>query len=394
MKKSSIIFAVLGLALIAGCQSSDKNSGPAGSASKAGVQSWASGMRAMATGLEDLLPYVYSQVEFSDSKNRKDIVELLAEYQKSVDVVPQHIGEQMLGKDPLLTYSLERLKENSRQSLKAFQEGHSEYARSTLRESVNTCFNCHSANNMGPEFKFTTSSLSSSFRLSPTERADYYVATRQFEKAITALETVLNSPTSFYDSPHEQALALRKYLALEVRVKKDPVRAAKTVETFLNNKKLPYFMAADAQAWLGSLREWSKEGEAASADVSSTARRLLQKAESLQRTGGSQAGLVQHMRATSLLHESLRTAKSAQDRSKIYFSLGTSYDVLAELGVWDLPDIYFEACIKSWPKSTQAKLCYKSFERNVILGFSGSAGIFIPTEERQRLAALKELAGM
>lgn len=388
MKKTCALLSLLIISFVFGCQT-NKNSKMANDNA-----SWAQGMQSMAKSLESLLPFVYSKTEFNDVKNRGTVVDLIEGFQSAVQVVPKHVGDELLGKDPLLKYSLDRLQSNANQSLQAFKEGHTEFARNTLKESVSTCFNCHSATNMGPEFKFTTANLSSSFRLYPTEKADFYVATRQFDRAVDTLEPILSSPTSFYDSPHEQALALRKYLSLQVRVKKDPIRSAKTLENFLNNKKLPYFLAADAETWLSSLRDWSKEVEKGTSDTLAKARRLLQKAKRLENSRGFQAGLIEHMRATSLLHESLRTAKNDHSRSKIYYSLGTSYDVLTDLGVWDLPDVYFEACIRSWPKSNQAKSCYRSFERSIVLGFSGSAGVFIPAEERKKLAELKGIAGL
>ena len=113
-----------------------------------------------------------------------------------------------------------------------------------------------------------------------------------------------------------------------------------------------------------------------------------------ERSRGYDSAMIEHLRATSLLHEALKKTTSDRQRSNIYYSLGTSYDVLTELGLWDLPDVYFEACIRSWPQSKTARKCYRSFERNIILGFSGSAGIFIPKDERARLAELKQLAGL
>jgi tetratricopeptide (TPR) repeat protein len=393
----SLSLVLLALAF-QGCQSMDRPSAqnaPSSNATSPSVKSgapadWSTGMRKMATSLEALLPYVYSQAEFNDSKNKSAVFARIEDFQNSVDVVPTHVGEDLLGKDPLLKYSVNRLKANSRQAVEAFKEGHAEFSRSLLRESVGTCFNCHSSQNMGPQYKFSTGTLSSSFRLTPNEKADYYVATRQFDQALGTLEQVLRSPNSFYDSPHDQSLALRKYLSLEVRVRKEPSRAAKTLETFINNKKLPYFLAKDSEAWLMSLREW--QAEAGKKPLAP--RELLQKAKVKSDRGGFQAGLIEHMRATSGLHEALRTTKAADQRAKIYFQLGSSYDVLSDLGVWDLPDVYFEACIRAQPKSSQAKECFKSFERNLIMGYSGSAGLFIPADERKHLAELKDLAGL
>jgi hypothetical protein len=298
----------------------------------------------------------------------------------------------LLGKDPLVRYSLANLRVNSDQAIRAFDEGHKEFARSALRESVGMCFNCHSTTQLGPQRSFDGSKLNQ-FRLTPTEKADFFVATRQFDKAINTLEGVLQSPVSFYDNPHEQVIALKKYLSLEVRVKQDPARAAKTVERFLAQQKLPYFLAMDAESWLKSLRSWTASKKVQEAPLAK-AKALLKSAEKLQTTTGFQTGLVENLRATALLHEALRLTKDNKVRAEIYLLLGKSYDSLSDLGLWDLPEVYYEACVRITPKSDMAKRCYKSFERSVILGFSGSAGVFIPAEERARLSELRELSGL
>jgi len=75
--------------------------------------------------------------------------------------------------------------------------------------------------------------------------------------------------------------------------------------------------------------------------------------------------------------------------------LGQAYDVLPDLGAWNiLPDIYYEACIRERPRSALARQCFKNYERNIVIGFSGSGGTYIPNSERKKLRALKKLAGL
>ena len=383
------IYLIISISLLslAACQSGNKSQ-----SKTASEATWSGQMKSMAANLEKLLPFVYSSSEFGDYENKEDIAQLIKSFGNSVEVIPEHIGEALLGKDPLVKYSLERLKDSANLSLKAFKDGHLEYARNTLKSSMSSCFNCHTSNTLGPETNLSTSKIAPGFRMFPTEKADYYVATRQYQKATDVLENVLQSPSSFYDSPHEQTAALKKYLSLEVRVKKDPKRAEKVLSQFVQNKKLPYYMAADVENWMQSLRDWSRESKVS--NPATKARRLMQKAVRKQKSKGYQSAMIEHLRATSLLHEGLKKATTDKQRSDLYFSLGTSYDVLTELGLWDLPEVYFEACIRTSPKTNMARKCYRSFERNLILGFSGSAGIFIPKEERARMAELKKLSGI
>lgn len=376
------------LATLVNCSSSDKKPGASGPVDK----TWSSSMRGMAENLQKIMPYVFSRDEFNDSKNRDDVHLGIKRFAEGVSEVPKHSGEAMLGKDPLIQFSIVRLNSNAKHALQAFDEGHLEYSRTVLRESMALCFNCHTSQQFGPENNFSNVTIDSKFRMYPTERADFYVATRQFDKAIDVLESVLKSPAQLLDDPHEQVDSLRKYLSLEVRVKNDPNRAASLLESFLAQKNLPYFIAADAEVWLKSLREWQHENNKTQPAIQ-RANSLTKKAKSLQMSGGYQSGFVDYLRVSSILHEGLRSSKDQKEKAHFYALLGSSYETLTEMGIWDLPEVYYEACIRTLPKSEEAKRCYKEFERSIVLGFSGSAGIFIPKEERERMAELKTLSG-
>lgn len=353
--------------------------------------SWSEGMRGMAQNVEKLMPYVFSRDEFNDQKNHATVQKLVGEFETRVNQVPQHAGEQLLGKDPIVQYSVSRLKANAKLANEAYNAGQIEFARSVLRENVGLCFSCHTTQNLGPQDGFSTTTLNTNFRISPNERADYYVATRQFDKAIASLDVVVRSPMYMLENPHEQLNALRKYLFLQVRVKKDPGPAIVLLDEYLSWKGLPYFVATDVQAWMDSLKKWqNEEGSQNSMDA---AQKLMKNADSLQMVG-NEAGLVDYLRASTLFHEQLLVTKTPRQKAKIYNFLGESYETLSDMKLWDLPEFYYEACIRTFPKSAEAKKCYKNFERSIILGYSGSAGIFIPETERQLMTELRALSGL
>ena len=356
---------------------------------------WTAGMRRMASTLENLMPYAFSREEFSNPRNERKVNHLIRSFAKNVKGVPRHAGEKLLGEDPIVKFAIDRLQTNANEAELAYQEGHVEFARNVLRQSMGLCFSCHTASEFGPQNRFSRIKLTSNFRIYPTERVNFYVATRQFNRAIDVLESVLKTPGQMMDDPHEQLQALRQYLALEVRVKKNPARAASLVESFLTQKNLPYFVASDAETWLQSLRRWQREKPSEdSRTLFARARGLVQKGRELQAGDSYEGGYVDFLRASALLHESLRTSKNPMQKAKIYQLLGSSYNILANSGTWDLPEFYFEACVRSAPKTIIAKVCYRDFERAVVLGYSGSAGIFVPKEEQARMNELRALAGL
>ena len=118
------------------CTSSDKPAKEVSNSKSSTNASWANRMKGMADGLQELMPYVYSRQEFSDENNKGSVKKLISNFETSVEVVPQHAGEDMLGKDPLIQFAIVRLKSNTRHALKAFNEGHVEFSRNVLRENL------------------------------------------------------------------------------------------------------------------------------------------------------------------------------------------------------------------------------------------------------------------
>jgi hypothetical protein len=384
--------AILSLALLAMALIHCTTVNTSSQNSPSGNRDWSSGMQGLAKNLEKLAPYIFSREEFNDPKNRELVGGMIADLAQGAQRVPEHTGEALMGKDPILRYSLARLKSSTNEALKTFHEGQTEYSRNILRATTGLCFNCHSTQNIGPRYVLADNSQNWKLRISPAERADYYVATRQFDKATDALENVVRSPAELLENPQEQLGALKKYLFIQVRVKKDPGPAILVLDRYLSWNHLPYFMALDAQSWMDSLRSWQQDEYHRRNDAPlDQAKRLLKKADQ-KRLVTYDSGFVDYLRASQVLHESLRATQDPITQAQIYGFLGNSYENLSDLGTWDLPEVYYEACVRIHPKSDQSKKCYRDFERVVIMGFSGSAGTFVPAEERELLTELRKIS--
>src|SRR5690606_11888239 len=159
MKRVAAVISICAF-LIAACAVKTKDTPTA--ATTANGASWTGQMRSMAASLQKLLPYVFSRQEFQESSNRKSIQKLIKEFAESVEHVPEHVGEVLLGKDPIVRYSISRLEANTRNAKRAFDEGHLEFARGVLRENMGLCFSCHTTTQFGPENNFSTKALPSS----------------------------------------------------------------------------------------------------------------------------------------------------------------------------------------------------------------------------------------
>jgi hypothetical protein len=101
---------------------------------------------------------------------------------------------------------------------------------------------------------------------------------------------------------------------------------------------------------------------------------------------------VYYLRATSILHEFLRKYPESREMPEALYLIGESYTPLQELGLWNLQEKYFQACIKEAPHTELAEKCYKRFEESVIFGFTGSSGTHLPPGLKRQLKLLKSTA--
>lgn len=380
MKPSLIVAGLLSFSLIS-CESPNK--------SKTDEVDWSSQMRAMSESVQGLFPFVFAS-QFDVKKDKTKLVERLKVFKEQTNYLPSHIGEEIMGKDPIVRYSVNQLRSSVSQALDAVESGHIDYAQDVLKSAMGTCFSCHTAQQIGPTDLNAKSWMSNSLKLNETERADYFIATRQYDKAIGILESTLKTKKDFYESPYELSNAIRRYLAIEVRVKEDPKTAAATLQAFLDNKELPYYLKQETKQWMAALNTWMNEKS--NKQSVEFARQLVSRADKKMSLNSGQGGLVEYLRASNILHKSLLSKASDKDKAEIYLLLGDVYEKLSDLGVWSLADAYYVACIETYPNTKNAEICYNHLERDIVMGFSGSAGIMVPVTERERLSRLRKKA--
>ena len=164
------------------------------------------------------------------------------------------------------------------------------------------------------------------------------------------------------------------------------------LDRVLEQSDLPVYIQENASSWKRSLLEWQKT-KIKKGQTFDHVQKIFVRAKKIQDYPSDQTADIDFMRAASLLHKELKDSKDPQRRAQCYSMLGEAYEVLSDLDNWELPELYYEACIREFPKSKIAKGCFKYFERSIIWGFSGSAGTFIPHTERKRLNELRLLAG-
>ncbi|MGE4130456.1 MAG: hypothetical protein AB7F86_02395 [Bdellovibrionales bacterium] len=386
MKFLSILVLLVSAVVFTSCKTSTKTESHA-----AGGRSWPGQMQNMAQDVRALLPFVYDRKAYTDPSNREQILKSLKQFSQAAHQIPAGAGKSFLGDDLLVEYSLKNLKEDLSRAANSFALGQYDYSRTVAKASLNHCFRCHSATKEGGQAAWNLDDVKN-LNLAPIERVDLLVATRKFDEATRYMEGLLASEDFQKTYAFDFESVLRRYLALMIRVENSPARAKTELDRLLSRSSVPHYIVEQADGWRKSLSEWENEKKTnitSASQLFKEVEKRFRRAQQIQRFEKDHAGDVEYLRATAALHQGMKIVKRPQDQARALFWLGRAYEVLDELGSWNLHESYYEACLMKDPKSSMAKSCYNRLEASLYLGYSGSSGVHLPPEEKERLERLK-----
>lgn len=380
--------------VLSSCKSPAKNAAEQAksSAESSPAANWPGQMQNMAQDVKKLLPFLYDRQAYQDPKNREEILHYLKEFSNVAHRIKPATGKSFLGDDLLIEYSLNNLKQDLNRASYSFGIGQIEYSRAAAKASLAHCFQCHSVTHQGSSAPWDLEEIHN-LNLAPLEKADLLVATRKYDKALSYMEGLLNSPEFQQTYAFDFESLLRRYLALIIRVEKAPQRALKELDKILERGDTPHYIQEQAESWRTSLKTWTTEKKRTPRNAKQLFQQVEQRylrAEGMQHFDKDHAGDVEYLRATALLHSGMPLLKTPEDQAHALYLLGRAYEVLDELGSWNLHESYYEACIDKQPKSPMAKRCFSRLEASLYMGYSGSSGTHLPPEEKERLRRLKE----
>lgn len=353
---------------------------------------WADKMRKLFGAFASLAPYIYSTTAFENPLNKTAITEEIANFQKLAHTVHMKANDPKQSGDPSLYMISGQLNQDVSEALEAFRADNREYARYKLKRVSRNCFQCHSRTDQGPEFSAFNLKINEA-NLKPLELAEVYVATRQFDRALETMLQVVENKNAAMGDRFEYQKIVKSYLALAVRVKEDPKLALGLVDKVLANPHVAEYLKDDVAAWRKSIDAWMQEPKRSRKGGFDRALQLIAKARTAQEYPLDGRADVLYLRATAMLHGFLETAKASKEKkSEAMYHLGRCYEVLGDVGQWTLQDTYFEACVRNAPQTKIAQRCFNRYQFSMIVGYSGTGGIFLPESERQKIEELRKLA--
>lgn len=344
---------------------------------------WSVNMRGMADSYEKLLPYMFNSKRYSDPNNKQFISTYLKNINQMASGLDQHTGKGLSGNDPLFNVGIKGLKTLIQKSSESYFVENYEYSQRLLQTSLNYCTTCHTRTSIGPSFIQRDKFDDITSQLETLEHTQVLVATRQFSKAISVLESGLNREP--WKDSEKKDEALERLLTIILKNEENPNQALEILG-HLNLNQLSPKTLKEIPKWKDYLKKWAS----GKLDKKEHQRELLKS----RNKGARPHHFVEALHHSVILHKSLSTEQEKLWRARTYGALGLIYEAYPTLGFWSLPGHYFETCIYESPGSKTALKCYYDLESHIQKESQGFQGQALLKLEEMNLKKLKALASV
>ncbi len=361
------------------------------------VASWKPTMRDLERNLLELLSYTSSDARYEDPKNKSKIDQAAERFAKSAQTL-SHQGASHASQDadPTLPIVARLFAQQAKQAQVHLKWKNREYARSLLNSMTSYCVACHTRNSSGVQFH-SLSDPPEVKSLGLIDRAQYFSATRQFDRAIETYQAYLSDPPAH--RPWEFEKAVRSALSIALRVKTVPASLDLALELIkkADNPKAAEPFRALLGSWKEELNSWKKDPPRAVKTPEERMKeieRLYQNAKQAQKYPLDRSADVLFLRTTQAIHDFLATPESLKSkyRSEALYKASLCYEVLKDLHLWDLYEFYDLQCILESPGTPIAEKCYQHYRESLYASYTGTRGTDLPEEVRKHINDVEKIA--
>lgn len=344
-------------------------------------------MRAIFQALTTVFPLSLSDATFQAPPHRQRIQAALRTLSSQATQLTRHGQHAPAGFD----FLRRSLRDDAQQALELFASGDFEESRFVLQQLTDNCFLCHSRLPSSRPFQLGKRFLEHMpmQRLDPHERMRLAVAARQFDTALASCEALFRSFERSAAQIDLMAL-FEDYLRIAIRVQHDFPRVINTLATFQRRPDVPMYLAHHLTAWIEALQ--FLQIDTGHAPVLKRAHTLIQQGQRRNRYPADRQGLVHITLASGLLQRYVDSdGQSKQQLAEAYYLLGVAESYIPRTSWISETDFYLETAVRLAPTSPIGKQAFAFLEEYLMLGYSGSSGLHLPSDIEKRLDDLRGL---
>ncbi len=341
--------------------------------------------------LTALKVYFVSEDKFMDAKNNSDILSHLKEFAKL---------SKKASHDPVLSqenfrFSRHVLEDHIVDTERMFRLGNKSYARWQLTATASVCMSCHTQIPTASRSSFDEFGSLKIFS-SEFDKAEFLFATRAFDKAEEIYDKIIDGYPANNFKTEQVETALERQLAYFSRIVRSPSEAFTKMKVHQKNKELPEYLQRNISVWIAQFDLWKKQPVLD--PKTATDRQILEFAQSnIEAKGDSKMFeasnplLITYLRVSGILYEYLQNHPNSKAVPEVLYWLSLCDRSISNNFFYSLADLYLRECMTQYSTDPVAQKCFKEYETQKIIGYSGSSGTHLPAEVKADLKQLKKL---
>jgi hypothetical protein len=330
-------------------------------------------MRAIMAMLAYVLPLSMDPSRFANPEDSAAVGSALRSMAERADELETHGVER----GPGFRHLAEILARDVREADRRFRDGRIEESAFLVQQLTENCLACHARLLEG---------------LTLPERARLQMATRQFSASLDTWEKIFASPGTT-PAQLDRMGYLGDYLTLCIRITGDPQRALATLRRLAKRPDTSDWVARDLAAWIDTLEELQTRGlETGDGSGLETARELLNEGDRVRERPADKTGLVYDLVASSLLYRYTESRPwGGHHVAEAYYLLGVAESRIDRSYWISQSEFYLETAIRMAPDAPFARQAYDHLKKMTLEGYTGSSGVHLPDDVREKLEALQKL---
>ena len=339
-------------------------------------------MRDAYSAARSLFYFVWAAPDgFSKDNHHQEISQILDRLSQDFHRVEKSAGP--LSNDPGFRVALltnQRLIADAR---KRFNDDKKDYALWRLRSLTNNCIACHSRYEVPADFIGAETPVAGESFESKFARAQFLLATRQFEAASNEFYALATAPTV---SESDAFRSLQLWLVAEVRVKNRAAHTAEKLQQLFNTRSVSPENHILLQSWLKDLKLTEPKS------LVNVRNALVTKGDNDLSIQQLNRQLVRTLRASAFLHQFLTGTPQLGERREATYLLALAYSRMP-IGSFEVfRELYLEQCIREFPGSKEAQQSFMILDNIVQQENTGSGGLNLEESQRRYLEELRSVA--
>lgn len=335
-----------------------------------------------------LFSYVWNPKLFMEKSSEPHVKKLLKNLSRDFHNIDNVKG---ISEDPGFEIALDAQNRLLNDIIDRFEDGNKEYAWWKLKGVTHNCVACHSRFSSNTDFiGINVQPADTSFE-ARLAAAEFLIASRQFSKADQELIMLAENLSQFDSSVSFSMEVLRLWLLVHVRVHETYHGAAVELSKIKDSGKFIEEQKNVLSSWIIDLQTLQAEKRFNFKNSIDEVVSLLGDLESERTFDQDDRSFVKTARASALLHTFALGDVDKDEKPMLLLLLGASYQRMTIPSLKSLAPLYFEECIRSYPKSAAAKTAFQLFSWEFSFSHTGSGGEQLDDDDSILINELKDL---